>query len=261
MFKTGLVSISFRSLPPSEIVALTKKCGLSYIEWGSDVHAPCDAPDALAEISALQLAHGLQISSYGTYFKIGLAKPEELTPYIHAAKKLGTNILRIWVGQKNYELYTAAELKSLFDDAAVCAKMAEDAGVILCAECHPNTVTNCLEGAEALLAHTHSPAFQMYWQPNQFRSVESNCAYARAVAPYVKIIHVFQWKERNRFPLSKGLREWETYLSYFDGSQTLLLEFMPDNNPDSMPAEAESLHTLVNLYPERKITNEINSTL
>ena len=42
MWKKGLVSVSFRSLEIDEIIKLTKEAGLDTIEWGSDVHAPCD---------------------------------------------------------------------------------------------------------------------------------------------------------------------------------------------------------------------------
>ena len=42
MFDLGLVSVSFRSLEPKQIAELCRECGLSYIEWGSDVHAPKD---------------------------------------------------------------------------------------------------------------------------------------------------------------------------------------------------------------------------
>jgi hypothetical protein len=36
----GLVSITFRALPPADIIRLTAECGLQAIEWGADVHVP-----------------------------------------------------------------------------------------------------------------------------------------------------------------------------------------------------------------------------
>ena len=33
--------------------------------------------------------------------------------------------------------------------------------------------------------------------------------YARQIAPYVKHIHVFQWREKDKFPLSDGMALWE----------------------------------------------------
>ena len=40
MFRTGLVSVSFRDKTPPEIIKAAAGAGLSCIEWGSDVHAP-----------------------------------------------------------------------------------------------------------------------------------------------------------------------------------------------------------------------------
>lgn len=245
MFQSGLVSISFRSLSPEQIVALCRECSLSAIEWGSDVHAPYTDVERLRQIIALQKEAGISCSSYGTYFKLGIHDTNELHGYIAAAKILGTNILRLWCGDKNYEDMTADERTHLLTEAKKAAQIAEAEGVILCMECHNNTFTNCLEGALTLMESVNSPALRMYWQPNQFRTDEINFEYARQIAPYTKNIHVFQWKEKDRFPLSDGMALWERYLSYFDGSQALLLEFMPDNKPESLAREAETLHKLI----------------
>ena len=41
IYHTGLASVSFRDLSPEQIIEAVKKAGLRWIEWGSDVHAPC----------------------------------------------------------------------------------------------------------------------------------------------------------------------------------------------------------------------------
>ena len=245
MFQAGLVSISFRTLSPEEIVALCREAGLAAIEWGSDVHAPYNDIEKLNRIVALQKESGIACSSYGTYFKLGVHDTAELHGYIAAAKLLGTDILRLWCGDKNYEDLDADGRAHLLNEAKKAAAIAEEAGVTLCMECHNNTFTNCLEGALVLMREVNSPAFRMYWQPNQFRTDEVNFEYARRIAPYTKHVHVFQWREKDKFPLADGVALWEKYLSYFDGSQSLLLEFMPDNKPESLKTEAEALHRLI----------------
>ena len=95
MFNTGLVSISFRSLSPEQIVDYMLEAGLRYVEWGSDVHAKMDDHEALQRIVALQREKGIICSSYGTYFHLGQDPLSELPDYIAAAKILGTNILRL----------------------------------------------------------------------------------------------------------------------------------------------------------------------
>ena len=109
MFETGLVSISFRQLSPRQLAALCRENHLRWIEWGSDVHAPYRDIQRLSEIQELQSEYDLCCSSYGTYFKLGEHDTAELYGYIQAAKMLGTNILRLWCGSKNFEMMTAAE--------------------------------------------------------------------------------------------------------------------------------------------------------
>ena len=57
----------------------------------------------------MQEKYDVFCSSYGTYFFIGAMPTDELEGYIYAAKKLKTNILRVWCGNKNSQDYTAKE--------------------------------------------------------------------------------------------------------------------------------------------------------
>lgn len=109
MFYPGLVSISFRDYSPERIMAEAVKCNLQSIEWGSDIHAPCHDMDRLKNLALLQKQYGISCCSYGTYFRLGYSSLEELPQYIHAAKILGTNILRIWAGRKKASDCTAEE--------------------------------------------------------------------------------------------------------------------------------------------------------
>ena len=244
MHKTGLVSISFRGHLPEEIVKAAAKAGLGCIEWGSDVHAPCGDSEKLHQIAQLQAEYGIACCSYGTYFRLGVTPLSELSKYIQAAKILGTDILRLWCGTKPAEAYEPEEKEALFSQCRQAAAMAEATGVILCMECHIKSFTETVAGALELMEAVNSPAFRMYWQPNQFRSIEENRHYARALREYTTHIHVFQWKGKERFPLSDGIAEWKAYLSEFSGSHALLLEFMPDDDIGSLPREADALREL-----------------
>ena len=252
MHQAGLVSVTFRPLSPEEIIRRAAEAGLSLIEWGTDVHAPYSDPARLQEIACLQKQYGVSTSSLGSYFKLGLHSTEEIYDYARAARTLGTDVVRIWCGQKNFEDMTDDERDRLFNEAKKAARIAEKTGIVLCAECHNKTVTNCLEGALALMEAVNSPCFGMYWQPNQFKSHEENCHYAKAIAPYVKRVHVFHWIGKERFPLEEGVGLWQEYLPLLGNDLTLLLEFMPDDNPESLPGEAASLKKLIARNGETK---------
>ena len=246
MYQLGLVSISFRTETPETIVEAVKAAGLSCIEWGSDVHAPWNDEEKLQTIVRLQKESGIRCSSYGTYFRLGKDDPAEFPGYIRAAKLLGTGILRLWCGTKGFKAYTEEELEALYADCRKVAAMAEEAGVTLCMECHNGTVTDRKEGALALMQAVDSPAFGMYWQPNQLRTVEENLTYAALLAPWTKHIHVFNWDCPNggavqKAPLADAVDTWKQYLTRIPGDRALLLEFMPDNRLESLAAEAAAL--------------------
>lgn len=243
----GLVSVSFRDKTPAQIVDAAHACGLACIEWGSDVHAPADDPARCAAIAALCAAHGIRVSSYGTYFRIGRDAPRDFAPYLDAAAALGTKILRLWCGTKGYAAYTADELGCLFADCRKIEKMAAAAEVTVCMECHGGTVTDCAEGAKVLMDAAGSAHFRMYWQPNQFRTVAENLRYAAFCAPYTEIVHVFNWQGKAKYPLRGAADIWRQYLACFPARVPLLLEFMPDDRIESLANEAAALREIAAL--------------
>ena len=244
-YTLGLVSISFRKHTPEEIIQAVKAAGLSCIEWGSDVHAPCRDTERLYEIARLQKEYGITCSSYGTYFRLGVTPLEELSDYIAAAGMLGTNILRLWGGTKKGADMPPEELADSTDTCPKAAAMAEEAGVILCLECHMLSVTETPDYAVSLMEAVNSPAFRMYWQPFQWLAPEGSLAVARAVAPYAEHLHVFNWHGGERFPLAEAVEDWKRYLTAFTTPRTLLLEFMPDDRIETLPTEAEALRAII----------------
>lgn len=245
MYQLGLVSVSFRQESVERVIKAAKAAGLGCIEWGSDVHAPCEEVSRLQEIAALQRVYGISCCAYGTYFRLGMNDIQELPAYIRAAKLLGTDTLRLWAGHQHPWEFSAADKEKLFADSKAAAKLAEDAGVRLCLECHMKTYTETAESALELVQAVGSSAFGMYWQPNQKRTIEENVANAQALKNYVNHIHVFQWKGKERFSLAEGIDEWKTYLAQLDGDHHLLLEFMPNNALEELPAEAEALRKII----------------
>lgn len=237
-YKIGVCSVSFRSRSPEEILKEMKRAGLTYIEWGSDVHCP---PEKAAQIAVLQKQYGITCCSYGTYFRLGVTPMDELPGYIAAAKALGTDILRLWCGNKDSGEYTKGEKAALFADCRAAAKMAEKSGVTLCMECHLGSYTNTKESALELMQAVGSKHFRMYWQPNQYVSEEENLAYAKLLAPYSEHLHVFNWKMDEKFPLGGAKKIWKAYLSCFEKNKTLLLEFMPDGKLETLAVEAAAL--------------------
>ncbi len=244
-YRLGLVSVSFRQHSPKEILEATKNAGLSCIEWGSDVHAPCHDTERLKEIAKLQAEYGISCSSYGTYFKFSKHSVDELEDYIAAAKILGTDVLRLWCGRKSGAEMTDAERMALLSDCRRAAEIAKHHGVVLCMECHQKTFTECAEDAVWLMKSVASPHVRMYWQPFCEETLEENLERAQMLAPYVEHLHVFNWKGERKLPLAEATDDWRAYLKHFPTPRTLLLEFMPSDRLEELSAESDALKTIV----------------
>lgn len=244
-FKKGLISVSFRKNTAEDIVKAAAENGLKYIEWGSDVHARYDDFKAIENIAKLQEKYAVKCSSYGTYFRIGENDDSELLCYISAAKMLGTNVLRVWCGNKKAAEYTESKKQDFLAECKKIADIAEKNNVLICAETHHHTYTETKEGALELMRKIESPSFKMYWQPNQYRSEDENIEYIKLLNPYITHIHVFNWKGEKRFKLIEALDEWRTYLSCIEGEHILFLEFMPNDRIDELKQETMALNTIL----------------
>lgn len=246
MLKSGLVSVTYRALSHREVIDLAVAAGLELIEWGSDVHAPAGDAERLADIVAYSRERGVACCSYGTYFRLGHDPLDALGAYIAAARVLGTRVLRIWAGCKDFTNMTEEDCTHMIEQARRAAELAEREGVVLCFEWHRDTMTSTLEGALRLVESVNSPALRLYWQPSQYRSFEQNLAEAARVAPYVVNLHVFEWqmdgKTLLRRPLSAGQKVWARYLACFGNTQHALLEFVPDDDPALLGREAAVLN-------------------
>ena len=245
VYKTGLVSISFRNNTQREILEMMNRSGLEYIEWGSDVHAPHRSIGMLGELARLQAQYGVKCSSYGTYFRLGETPTADLHYYIEAAKILGTDVLRLWGGRTSGAGMSLPDIENFMDACWRAADIAERENVKLCLECHVNTFTERLEDALMLMDNVDSDKFRMYWQPFKFRSVEENIAYLKKVEPYVEHIHVFNWDPAGRYPLADGIENWKKYLAVLSRPRTMLLEFMPDDLLTTLPREADALRKII----------------
>ena len=244
-YSLGLVSVSFRQHTPKEILAAVREAGLSFIEWGSDVHAPTDDRKRLEDIAAMQKEYGITCSSYGTYFRLGQTPVSELDSYIRVAKLLGTDILRLWCGTKSGKDMTESERSFLLSECRQAAELAKKSGVTLCMECHKNTFTEDPDDAVWLMEKIKSDCFRMYWQPFQWQTAEENAKVAKKLAPYAEHVHVFNWKGDCKLPLSEAIGEWRTYLGQMPAPRALLLEFMPNGTVEELKGEAASLKKII----------------
>lgn len=243
--RPGLCSVTFRALAPDEVLAAAVAAGLVGIEWGADVHVPPGEEALAASVAARCADAGVACPSYGSYLFAGKSSPDRVTPVLATAQSLGAGNVRVWCPMgappgSDGDLFARAA-----DDLAAWASRAADLGLTVSTEFHAGTFTETAEGALALLAAAgRRPNLFTYWQPVAGRPLEDE---AEAVRADVSHVHVFHWTETGeRRPLAEGGR-WPALLgelaraSRFDGERFAFLEFVRDDEPDQLVADATTL--------------------
>ncbi|MCE2489532.1 MAG: sugar phosphate isomerase/epimerase [Anaerolineae bacterium] len=253
MLHAGLVSITFRQLEPARIVALAQEARLTSIEWGGDVHAPpCDERRA-RQLATMTCDAGLQVSAYGSYYRLR-EETEEEAPFeavLATALALGAPLIRVWAGAAGPDATPPEERERIVERARrVCAMAnAEQVGVAF--EFHRNTLTETSAMASHLLQEL--AAATVYWQPRNGWLPQENLLALDAVSPWLGNAHCFHWwpTARDRLALRAGQRHWRLYLdrlATLPGERHVSLEFVQDNSPEQFLRDAATLRAWLARY-------------
>jgi 3-dehydroshikimate dehydratase len=257
MIRPGLVSITFRSLSPKHIIELAAKANIEGIEWGSDVHVPHGHPALARELATMTKDAGLCTAAYGSYYRVGNEPADLFQRMIDAALALETRIIRVWPGRTGSDQADAAARFKITEDALRIASLAAAADLKIACEWHGGTLTDTAPSAQILFADVDHPAFGTYWQPHRFMPVEECLVDMNAAKPHLQGLHVFHWDMHTgaRHPLSDGEAAWREYIAAAapalpDGSFALL-EFVKDDNPAQLLADAQTLQNLLTQSAEQ----------
>ncbi len=242
----GVCSISFRSHSVAEIIKAAAAAGLDGVEWGSDVHVKPGDVQFARQVRRQMEDAGLRTFSYGTYFGIEELSLAHFQDYLDTARALGTDILRIWPPNGTRQEIPDENYCRFVGFARQTAALAREQGMTLCLERHPDLLTEHAADALQFLQDVGMDNLQMYWQPVQFADSQTNLESARQLAPFVRRVHVFHWQGSSRYPLAEGIAQWRQYAQAL-GAENLvyLLEFMPDDDIHSLPAQAQALRAVL----------------
>ncbi len=246
----GLVSVTYRNLTPAQVVETAKTAGLSYIEWGGDIHVPAGDTKTALQVGALTKAAGLGISSYGSYYKLGEnADPKTaFLPHLACACTLGAPVIRVWAGTKPSEGCPKDYATRAAKDAKIICGMAAQKCITVALEYHPNTLTDCAASALRFLSLADHKNLKLYWQPDFKKDQRVLLDELAQVISHVIYAHVFFWDaDKKRLPLSDGIGVWQEFLKLLSNNADCLylLEFVKDDNPGALPAEANALRQIL----------------
>jgi len=245
--QTGLVSVTFRDLPPVEVIQLVKKAGLDGIEWGADVHCPPNNPQNAKEIARQTYENGLKVISYGSYYYANSG--EDFTNILNTAVILQTDNIRIWAGGTGSHDATEETRTQITEDICKIADMAAAQGISISFEYHNNTLTDTLNSTIRLLQDVDRPNVYTYWQKPDGSAVEENVNELLTLIKMGKLknLHIFSHIGYNeRHPFSQGADEWAQYISILKSTNAaLLFEFVKDDSSEQFIQDAKFLKTIL----------------
>lgn len=248
--KAGLTSITFRDLAVPEIVRLAAKARINGIEWGSDVHVPHGDVEAARVARQETLNVGLEVSSYGSYYRAGDDESPQFKEVLDTAKALGAQTIRVWAGQRGSGNCGSQYRVRVVENLRKIAEMAGAADIKVACEYHGGTLTDDDESAQALMSEVAHDNLGLYWQPRLRQEHGDRCDALKALLPHLSNLHVFHWvvtdDKKEARPLAEAEALWQDYLKIaaIGGvDRWALLEFVPDNSPEQFLRSAEALRT------------------
>lgn len=253
MISPGLVSVTLRRHAPSEIVALAAKCGLTAVEWGSDVHVPPGDIAVARDVARLTTAHGLKTAAYGSYYRAGAKNGHPFSAILETAKTLNAPVIRVWAGTIGSAKASAADWDRIAADLGTIADLAAVAGLRIAIEFHDHTLCDRADAALQLVKKVGRENLRTLWQPRHGISAAANGADLLRLLPLLEHVHVFHWwpDEHSRLPLTAGAESWRTYLTILKTAGrplAALLEFVQGDSPDALQRDAATLHELLDAH-------------
>ncbi len=243
---TGVCSVSFRQLDPGTIISAAAGAGLDGIEWGSDIHVPVgDIGNARAIADATESA-GLRVLSYGSYWR---AEDDRFSDVLHTAAALRAARIRVWAGTTGSAETSPNDRDAIVLRLRTAATLAADLGVEIGLEFHSGTLTDTSASTLSLVTEIGSPNLFSYWQPPLDFDDGSALAGLDGLIRLVSTVHVFSWwPGTERLPLRERSALWAAVCDRVVASELdhdLVLEFMPDDDPELLGSEADTLREFI----------------
>jgi len=149
MAKPGLCTITCKDKSIFQTIDIAKQIGAEGIEiWAKPPHIQYPLnKNELLKIKDYALLKKIEICALGSYFNAGCdvyINETKITfdQMIQGAELLGTNLIRIWAGEKNYEDYSEEEIDNIIENINHTAKTAQKSSITIVIERHSKTITN-----------------------------------------------------------------------------------------------------------------------
>ena len=249
---TGLTSVTFRQLEPNEIISLTKQANLDSIEWGGDVHVPHGNIKRAKEVAIMTRNEGLSISSYGSYYHIGVSDSQGL-PFqevLDTACELAAPTLRVWTGTQGSKKVTESKKNWIYDETQKICEQVQAVDMSIGIEYRTKTLNDSIYSTLAFIDAVNHPSLKTYWQPQEKSTIHDCVEEVESLAHHIANIHVnsFDYRTGARQPLEENTELWSSCLNELlvsDNNHHLLIEFVKNKSPEQFLEDSKTLHRLL----------------
>lgn len=197
--RIGLVTTTLRQIKNLEdVVRIAAESGVQCIEWGGDVH--------VTDIGSARLAKklcdeaGIAVSSYGSYYRVGICDKSEWKRICEISKEIGAEYIRVWLGTQDSEKTDDESYSKLVEDAKSMCAVAAEYGLCVCPECHGGTYNNNTDAFLKIREDIGCDNFKTYFQ-SRYRRMNYDLDRIERTVPYIQSVHVsFFDQRREQFP-------------------------------------------------------------
>lgn len=272
MIKPGICSVTLAKKSVSEVIEIVKEAGLEGIEWWGKDHVPHGDIETAVKVKALTDAAGLKVSSYGSYYRVGISELEGLCfqSVLDTAVALGAPTIRVWAGNCDYGKANGTLIGNVVADTRRIADMSAARGISVTFEFHGVSLTDNNDNAIKFASQVEHPAVFFSWQSPHGYELGHCLAGLKGLLPRLSTIHVYHWTigsyEKNtvnetvrplkypedfhRHPLSDGTDRWCEYFKAVNSTgrdHFALLEFVKDDLPAQVIEDAGTLKKMLNV--------------
>ncbi|MFA6239332.1 MAG: TIM barrel protein [Candidatus Hydrogenedentales bacterium] len=256
MLSIGLVSVTFRTAAPADVIRFAVQAEVSGIEWSGDTHVPEGDVEKAQKVGQSTRDAGLQVVSYGSYYRVGCSTTNAVSfdKVLDTAQALGAPNVRVFAGNTASRNARDHVLGGVIADAQRCADLANARGISLAFEFQANTMNDTAESSTLLHEKVDRANVFTYWQPDGLLLPADRLAGLKHVRDWLLHVHVFHWMDGKRWPLEEGEYEWERYVMALASKRRhnmMLMEFVQDDLPANLTRDVKFLKGIISKICER----------